>query len=167
MYLEKAKLEEFEIYYQIKCEKFVTFWSWGSYEITPRENLYCFYRGCLASAHGEKHKDIYLIRTDEGEAAGYLYLDYTGNHVDIPIALCERFTKKGLARQAILKGLQIAKSQGIRHSEVEIREDNTDSIRLYTSCGYQRGERTREMYSSVLDRTISLYAYRRQIADVG
>lgn len=98
MYLEKAKLEEFEAYYQIKCERFVTFWSWGNYEIPPRENLYHFYLSCLAPVDGEKHKDIYFIKSDEGEAAGYLYLDYAGNRVDIPIALCERFTKKGFAR---------------------------------------------------------------------
>ena len=167
MYLEKAKLEEFEAYYQIKCERFVTFWSWGNYEIPPRENLYHFYLSCLAPVDGEKHKDIYFIKSDEGEAAGYLYLDYAGNRVDIPIALCERFTKKGFARQAILKGLQIAKRKGVCQSEVEIREYNTDSIRLYTSCGYQKGEQTREMYSSALGRTVNLYAYRRQIADVG
>lgn len=167
MYLEKAKLEEFESYYQIKCEKFVAFWSWGDYEIPPRENLYRFYKGCLQPAGGEKHKEIYLIKTDEGEAAGYLYLDYSGNSVDIPIAVRERFTKKGIAKQAISEGLRLAKAQGCSRSEVEIREDNTASIRLYTSCGYRRGKKTREIYSSALDRTIGMYAYRRQIEDVG
>lgn len=111
MYLEKAKLEEFEIYYQMKCEKYIAYWSQGNYEIPPRENLYRFYTGCLQSAEGEQCKEIYLIKTDEGETAGYLYMDYLENSVDIPIALCERFTKKGLAKQAISEGLRMARER--------------------------------------------------------
>ncbi len=163
MYLEKAKMEEFEEYYQIKCEKFITFWSWGDYETPPRENLYRFYCHCLQPAEGDKRKEIYLVKTDEREIAGYLYMDYSEDYVDIPIAIRERFTKRGLAKQAILMGIDLAKAQGYRRSVVEIREDNTASIRLYTSCGYQRGSKTREMYSPVLDQTIALYAYQREI----
>lgn len=168
MYLEKAKLEDFESYYQIKCERFITFWSWGDYEIPPRENLYRFYTECIQNSEnssGEKRKDIYLMKTEEGETAGYLYMDYSADSVDIPVAVSERFTKKGFARQAIMEGIRIAQAQGYRQSQVEIREDNTASIRLYTSCGYQRGEKTRELYSAALDRTIAMYAYRREITD--
>lgn len=166
MILEKAKLEEFEAYYRIKCEPFVNSWSRGDTERPPRENLYRFYRTCLESAGEGNHKEIYLIKTDEREIAGYLYLDYSGDRVDIPIALSERFTKRGLARQAVLEGLRIAKARGCRRSEIEIREDNAASIRMYTSCGYRRGEKTREMYAAPLNRTVALYAYGRDLEDV-
>ena len=167
MYLEKAKLEEFEIYYQMKCEKYIAYWSQGNYEIPPRENLYRFYTGCLQSAEGEQCKEIYLIKTDEGETAGYLYMDYLENSVDIPIALCERFTKKVLAKQAISEGLRMAREKGYRQSEVEIRADNAASIRLYTSCGYHRGKKTREIYSSALKQSVAMYAYQKKIEDAG
>lgn len=159
VYLEKAIPEEFEAYYRIKCEKFVNFWSQGTYELPPRENLYRFYLRHTAHASEKNQKEIYLIKSDEHEIAGYLYMDFSEHSVDIPIALSERFTGKGFARQAIQTGLRLAKARGYRRSEVEIREDNASSIRLYTSCGYKRGEKTRAFYSSALKQSIDLYAY--------
>lgn len=165
MYLEKAKHGEFEAYYRIKCDPFVNFWSQGTYELPPRENLYRFYCNCLEPAREKEHKEIYLIKTDGHEIAGYLYLYYSKNSVDIPIALSRPFTKRGFAKQAILKGLQTAKAQGYCRSEVEIREDNAASIRLYTSCGYQKGEKTRQLYAPALQQSIDLYAYRKEIGE--
>ena len=158
MYLEKAKLEEFEAYYEIKCEKFNTFWTWGNYELPPRENLYRFYCKCLQSM-GEVRKDIYLIKDAERQIVGYMYMDYHDGMVDIPIALKENETGKGYARYAIKTGLAIAKGEGITRSEVEIREDNESSIRLYIACGYKKGRKTREVYSEVLKKTIFMYVY--------
>ena len=166
MYIEKAKQEEFEAYYQIKCEPFVNFWSRGDEEIPPRENLYQFFCNCINPDKGEDRKDIYMIKTEEGDIAGYLYLDYHEDYVDIPIAVSQSFTKRGMARQALQEGLRIAKKRGYGRSEIEIREDNADSIRMYTVCGYQRGKKTREMYVPTLGQSIALYAYHRSLEDV-
>ena len=179
MYLEKAKPEEFEDYYRIKCEPFVNYWSRGDEEIPPRENLYRFYMDCMPPADGmqsaggmksadrvlpgNKGREIYLIQTEEREIAGYLYFDHDGDTVDLPIALGERFTGKGLAKQAILAGLALAGKRGYRRSRVEIREDNAASIRMYTSCGYRRGEKTRDMYVAATGQIVALYAYEREI----
>lgn len=165
MYLERAKLEEFEEYYQIKCESFVAFWSQGNYGTPPRERLYRFYTDCLQNDGKEKHKEVYLIKTDAGEIAGYLYLEDCDGRVNIPIAVRERFTKRGLAKQAIYEGLRIARAKGYTQSEIEIRQDNTASMKLYTACGYRRGEKTRALYCAALGRTVDLYAYRRKIED--
>ena len=158
MYLEKAKLEEFEAYYEIKCEKFNTFWTWGNYELPPKENLYRFYCKCLEVTE-QPAKEIYFIKNSDKQIVGYIYMDYHGDMVDIPIALKESETGKGYARYAIKAGLAMAKEQGLMRSEVEIREDNESSIRLYTSCGYKKGRETRKLYSEALEKEISMYAY--------
>ena len=93
MYLEKAKLEEFEIYYQMKCEKYIAYWSQGNYEIPPRENLYRFYTGCLQSAEGEQCKEIYLIKTDAGETVW-----------TFPLPSASVLRKKGLQNRRFQKG---------------------------------------------------------------
>ena len=47
MFLEKAKPEEFEEYYAIKCEDFNLYWTAGSFAQPPRENLQRFYDRCM------------------------------------------------------------------------------------------------------------------------
>lgn len=159
MILEKAKMEEFEEYYAIKCEDFNLYWTAGDYAKPPRENLLRFYTKCINTDESTPvRKEIYLVKTDDGEVAGYIYLDINEDVLDIPIAIKKEYTGKGYAKQAILEGMRLAKEKGFKRAVGKIREDNIASQKLYCEkCGWNMTDEYVEFYSKESDKNIKMY----------
>ena len=158
MYLEKAKLKEFEEYYSIKCEDFNVYWTSGSYNQPSRDQLYDFYKNCISFNGTEKiRKDIYFIKNDSHSVVGYIYLDINNDILDIPVAIKKEYTGKGFASKAIIEGMNIAKRLEFKKAIGKIREDNLASMRLYTRCGWKKTEDYVNFYSEELHKNIKMY----------
>ena len=157
LHLEKAKLEEFEEYYAIKCEEFNLYWTAGNYKEVPKDRLWRFYKGCIENQNGVVRKEIYFIKDIEYRVVGYLYLDIQGDTIDIPIAVKKKYTGKGYGKAAVLLGLDMAKSMGFKKTIGKIREDNIASMKLYTGCGYTVMDEFVEIYSEILHKNIKMY----------
>lgn len=166
MYLEKARPDEFEEYYAIKCEDFNLYWTAGNYSKPPRDNLKRFYDKCMACKDNEQvRKEIYFIKVDEGEIAGYIYLDIQGEVLDIPISVKKSFTGKGIAKQAILQGMRIAKELGFKRAVGKIREDNIASMKLYIDkCGWVKTDEYVDFYSEELKKNIKMFTVYKDLA---
>lgn len=159
MILEKAKMEEFEEYYAIKCEDFNLYWTAGDYAKPPRENLLRFYTKCINTDESAPvRKEIYLIKDEDRCVIGYIYLDISEDYLEIPIAIRKDFVGKGYGSRAILEGMKIAKEKGFARAYNRIREDNSASMKMFCEkCGWNMTDDYTEFYAKVPDKIIKMY----------
>lgn len=159
MILEKAKLEEFEEYYAIKCEDFIICWTSANYEKPPRENLLKFYTKCVQTDESVQfRKDIYLIKTDEKKIIGYLYLDNREDVPEISIAISKEYNGKGYGRQAVNEGVRISKERGYKRIVARVREDNISSFKMFCEkCGFVKSGDYDVFHSEEQNKDIKMY----------
>lgn len=90
------------------------------------------------------HWKRFIIRVD-GVSVGWLYislLEYWSPEIGLGIGETSMWGK-GIAKQALLLALQYLRDNGYRYTHTTILDANIRSQKLFESCGYHKGERSR------------------------
>ena len=131
--------EDFEFFYQLKCEDSNIFWT-GHDRAPDYDGLKNFFDNILSHQSEDNVRKIYIIM-DENIPVGQIYLNPEPPHpsgvrvLDIPCAVSEKHWGKGYAKQAIQLAFDEAKRLGSHKLRGSIREDNLASMRAYIACG--------------------------------
>lgn len=97
MFLKNANIEDFEVFYKLKCEKENIYWT--NYINAPvKDKLFNWYKSELSK------KDRYFLLAEnlEGEVVGYGYIDIKdGETFEISYGISSNFTGLGLGRELV------------------------------------------------------------------
>lgn len=105
--LRLATLDDFDFFYDLKCEDSNIFWT-GHGEKPERENLYLFYKNAVEKADEPSARKIFIVEND-GVKIGHLYIipDIENDSFELAPAISERYCGHGYAQKAIGLGLKI------------------------------------------------------------
>lgn len=67
-----AELNDFDFFYDLKCEDSNVFWT-GHGEKPKRDNLLCFFTKAVENADESEARKIYIVE-DDGMKVGHLYI---------------------------------------------------------------------------------------------
>lgn len=82
-----------------------------------------------------------------GEIAGYLFVMPVGDQWELlNIAVSSDFQNQGIGKKAIEFLRQTAEKAGVRRILLEVRESNTQAIRLYQTSGFIEDGRRKNYY---------------------
>ena len=129
-----AAPEDFEFFYQLKCEPSNIFWT--GFDTPPERTSFQKWYERIIQNQGEKtNRKIYIIM-DDNPPVGHIYIEPSGSDVfDIPMAISEKYWGHGYGKAAARLALEEARSLGFHHYVGKIREDNIASLRAYASLG--------------------------------
>ena len=152
-----ATMEDFEFFYELKCEESNIFWT-GHGEKPQRENIYNFYKNAIANADKQEARKIIIVESD-GVPVGHLYLipDLENNCFDLAPAISEKYRGKGYAKMAYEQGLKLGREYGFAKMRGSVREDNTASIKLLVSCGAVLLPEYKMVYIPKLDKEVKMF----------
>lgn len=135
MQLSKAKLQDFEVFYQIRCED--TNIRWTGHNAAPDENGF---RKWFTNMLDNPRRDIFLCWKD-GVCIGYLYIDsISDKEVEIAYGISECNQGKGYASVMISKCLDdiVRNFGGVEKVIANISEKNIASQRVVMKNGFKK-----------------------------
>lgn len=159
--IREATLEDFEFFYEMKCEDVNIFWT-GHAEKPNRDNLYSFFKKTVENAQDKSARKIYIIE-DAAEKVGHLYIIPDGEVFDLASAICSRYQGKGYAKKAIALGLEEGKKLGYKKMVGSIREDNIASMKAYSACGVKITDEYRMVYIPQLNKEVKMYIVEKEL----
>jgi len=156
--IRKARREDFEFFYTIKCEEDNLYWC-GYREKPVRDDLHAFWKRYVSTdkesavedtdnmrgafLHNER-REIYIVQ-EEDRSVGYLYIDYSANaEAELSIAISSKQTGNGYGTGAVQEAVTYLYTAGLTPVAF-IREDNNRSEALFERAGLIRTEEYREM----------------------
>lgn len=133
--LKKADMDDFDFFYNLKCEDHSVSWS-GFSEKPDRDKLYNYFQSNVMRESKVLGRQIYIIM-DQDSQIGYISIDPLDkiDEFDMPIGICKAHLGKGYASKALQLGIEEAKRQGYKIMRPRIREDNLASMKAYKKCG--------------------------------
>ena len=109
-----AAPEDFEFFYQLKCEPSNIFWT--GFDTPPERTSFQKWYERIIQNQGEKtNRKIYIIM-DDNTPVGHIYIEPSGSDVfDIPMAISEKYWGHGYGKAAARLALEEARSLGFHH----------------------------------------------------
>lgn len=78
-----------------------------------------------------------VLAGTSGFSDGFILLQQAGDSADIiELCVCPTMQKKGIGRQLLERGLEQARSRGIKRVILEVASTNKIALSLYRSCGF-------------------------------
>lgn len=156
--IRKARREDFNFFYAVKCEEDNLYWC-GYREKPVRENLLAFWNKYVSedgrdepaesdeTAAGRpcgERREIYIVQ-EENHPVGYLYIDYSANEkAELSVGISSMESGNGYGTKAVREAVEYL--QAMKLSAVGyIREDNDKSQALVRRAGLIRTEEYKEM----------------------
>lgn len=131
MNLQLATIEDFEFFYELKCEDYNVQWT-GHAKPPTRDDLYYFYTKCLENYSKPNARRVYMIISDRDEKVGHVYIDHkTPGVCEFAIAIKQKYCGNGYARKALACAILEASSLGYFGCAQYVREDNVASIKAF------------------------------------
>lgn len=165
--LQLAKMEDFDFFYQIKCENSNIFWT-GHDKRPDYEELKHFFEKCIRHQAEADARKIYII-LHGSVPVGHLYLipnnfsDEKNRMFDLAPAILEKYWRHGYAKEAIRLGLEKGKSLGFTEMRTSIREDNGASLQAFQSCGVQITDEFKMVYIPMLGREVKMFIVKKKL----
>lgn len=152
-----AELNDFEFFYNMKCEDSNIFWT-GHEEKPEKDKLLLFFDKTIMNAGNLYTRKIYIVE-DNGMKVGHLYItpEKSGEYFELAIAISEKYWGRGYARKAINLGLEEGRRLGFHKMRDSIREDNYASMKAYKACGVTVTDEYRMVYIPKLKKEIRMY----------
>lgn len=130
--IRQATLNDFDFYYQLKCEKSSVYWS-GFSGIPDRNQLYAFWKHLIdGKIVGRK---IYILSVNLSPV-GYIQVVEDNGRFELSMGIAENDRGKGYGNLIIQKAIEL---NGLRHTYYcYIREDNDTSIKSFKKNGFKK-----------------------------
>lgn len=156
-----AEMEDFEFFYNLKCEKLNIFWT-GHKEKPERENLHKFFVNAVNNAVKKETRKIFIIENDN-DKVGHIYIipDENNDVFAVSIALSENYVGHGYAKKAIELGFEIGIGYGYKKAIAFIREDNIRSINSFTSSGFKLSNYYEMRYIPNLEKEVKMFIFEK------
>jgi RimJ/RimL family protein N-acetyltransferase len=138
MKLKKAGIEDFEFFYDIKCEDDNLFWC-GYVTKPDKKRLWAFWKQNIAE---NSLRDIYIAVVNN-QSVGYAYVDYhSESEIELSLGVSSRVSGKGYGTGLILSLLEKYKDK-YKYITAFVREDNIRSQRVFDKAGFVCLKKTR------------------------
>lgn len=157
-----ATLDDFEDYYQIRCEPSDIFWM-GHTSPPDYQMIYGVFSERLGSkalsAAGDKV--IYMAKEANGNTVGFTMLSITDSGIEIGISLFQKFQGFGFGTEIISEALFLALNHGTTVF-ARIRDDNFASQKIFLKNGFIRtGQYEMKQYPQVGYVAFRTYIYKK------
>lgn len=130
--LRKARIDDFNYFYEIKSEDDNLFWC-GYAKKPIVDNLWLFWNKYIQD---NSERTIFMIII-ENKPCGYVYVDYKNmNNVELSIGVSSKCSGKGIATCAIQEIVLKLRKYNVPEIFAYIREDNSRSERVFTKSGF-------------------------------
>lgn len=135
-----ATVEDFEVYYKIKCQKSDITWT-GPFACAPNRDV--LMKSFLGRIDSTAEKQLFMI-DDGGTIKGYVVFTINNDEVELGYSVYEPYQRQGVGKAAMK--LAVEKALEIR-SQVfaQIRDDNIPSQKCCMSVGFKRTESSYEV----------------------
>lgn len=162
-----AASEDFEFFYQLKCEPSNIFWT-GFDKPPEKEHLRKWFTDMISRQADKLSRKIYMILDDDTispQTVGYMYLDpVTADICETSIAVSEQFWGRHYAQIAWSLVEKDAKQMGFRQIVAFIREDNAASIKMHTACGAVMTDGFEMAYIPQLQKEVKMVKFVKEIS---
>ena len=158
-----AAIDDFEFFYEIKCEENNIFWT-GHDDKPLREELFSFFQTAVKESSQKEKRKIYIVENGKLKI-GYLYIIPNGNSFELSSAISQKFQGKGYGKKAIALGLEEGKALGYRKMIGSIREDNIASMKAHIACGVRVTEDYNLVYIPKLNRKVKMYIIEKNLEE--
>lgn len=155
-----ATLEDFDFFYDMKCEDTNIFWT-GHDEKPEKKNLMSFFKKAIENT--EKGGRLIYIIEDEGMKVGHLYIIPVGDYFELASAISQKYQRKGYGKKAIQLGLMEGKRIGYKKMVTSIREDNIASMKAYISCGVTVTNDYKMVFIPQLGKEVKMYIVEKEL----
>lgn len=158
IYFKKCSTEDFEFYYQLKCDEENIYWT-GHIKRPDKTKLKKWFNNQI-----KRHDRLFfLVKSPEfpNKAIGYLYLDIVGdnnNIIEIGHAVHSKFKSKGIGTKIIKFALDHSREKLLFIDRVDgwIAENNIGSIKNFLKNGYIETNDIKEIYFESLNKEITM-----------
>ena len=154
--LRKCVADDFEFYYNLKCEPSSLYW--GGFANPPaKERLLAHFTSTFIEG---KDRELLIIE-EEGRPLGYIQLSFEGEWVELGITVGEKHCGRGVATAAYR--YLFTSYDGIKDKKpyAFIREDNYPSESSLKKFGFVRTGDYEDRYYEQDGREMRLYRYER------
>lgn len=148
-------MEDFDAFYEIKKEDFNLFWT-GHKTEPDREKLKKFFEENVRNAGKNDARKIYILLHNSTKI-GYGYLDPHGRDCEWSVAIKEEHSGKGHGKESLKLAMEAAKKMQFIHMSAFVREDNTASMKMFSSCGFERTDEYQKVYIPRLGTEVKMY----------
>ncbi len=153
--LKPAQMENFDFYYNLKCDDFNKYWS-GFPDNPEREKLFEFFENTIINANDKQARKLFII-FDDDIPIGELSIKPNGEEFDMPFSLDEGRRGNGNGYHAFNMGLEKAKELGLKRLVGKVREDNIASRFNLKKCGATVSKDYETIYEPTLGKEIKMY----------
>lgn len=136
-----ASLDDFEDYYQIRCEPSDIYWM--GHTSPPN---YQMIRGIFSERLAPKalkeegDRVIYMAKDANGDTVGFAMLSLTNDGIEIGISLLQKFQGLGYGTEIISEIVSLATGEYEHSLFACIRDDNKASQKIFMRNGFNRTE---------------------------
>ncbi len=157
MVLRTAKIEDFNFYYDLKCEPSSIYWS--GFSNAPDKNS--LRNHFLRLINGEILNRDFYIAEDKGVPVGYLQLTHnTDTEVEIGYGVSERFRGNGYGAFLIGEAKRLVAEMTVLVNLIGyVRDDNYSSKRCFEKNGFVRRERYDVRHFAIDNADVKMYLY--------
>ncbi|GKX65528.1 GNAT family N-acetyltransferase [Inconstantimicrobium mannanitabidum] len=141
VHLEKLIIDDFEDYYNLKCEKQNIFWT-NNLEKPNKEKLFQWFTEQM----GNKNRVILGLKYIENRRViGYVYLDFVGAKselIELSYALSEEYINRGLGTRIVGLAINYCRDTYISVKKIQcwVLEDNVRSRKCLINNGFIKKE---------------------------
>ena len=157
MIFRDPKIEDFEFYYELKCEPSSIYWS-GFEKAPDKDNLYGHFVNIINK--GIPGRDFYILE-DNGIPVGYIQLTHnSGNEVEIGYGVSEKYRGKGYGYSLLEKAKDIVANMSSCVNLIGyVREDNYSSKKCFEKNHFEHRTDYVERYFALEKKKIKMYLY--------
>jgi RimJ/RimL family protein N-acetyltransferase len=141
VFVQKAKLEDYEDYLEIRSEKKNLFWT--GYSNPPDYEKFKLW---FNERINNPKRDIYLMYTNDG-CLGSLHLDIYDEYIAIGYSIKEKYEGRGYASKLVKEAINICNLIKLQNRDIKliiawINQHNFASIKVAEKNGFKKSENT-------------------------
>lgn len=159
--LRLATEDDFDFYYNLKCDEFNKYWS-GFANNPKRDQLLKFYQDTILKSNDNQSRKLFIICENE-TPIGELSIKPDGEEFDMPLSLCKDKRGNNNGYNAFMLGLAKAKELGLKKLFGKVREDNFASAFNLQKCGVTITDEYDLVFIPVLKQEMKMYHVFKEI----
>jgi len=152
--LKKATIDDFDCFYNIKCEQNNIYWS-GHSEKPDFDKLKNWFYNKLNS----KNREILIIKYNN-ICCGYIYVDLIeDNKIEISYGVKEKFSRKGIATSSIQKVIAYLDKYENKEIFCYVADQNIPSIKVVTKNNFKKTDDCKLVTFNQIDEQVNMRKY--------
>lgn len=153
--LRLATEDDFEFYYELKCDEFNKYWS-GFSENPDKEQLHQFFVETISKSNEDQSRKLYIV-CENDSPIGELSIKPNGHEFDMPLSLKKDKRGNNNGVNAFMLGLERAKELGLKRVAGKVREDNFAAAFNLQKSGVTITDEYEMVYIPILGKEMKMY----------